>query len=379
MKNILILDASVPQMDRGGATFRMYQLIKIFKDLGHSITFIPTDLRPIEPYCSRFAEQGIRILCRQHIDLIKKILPEGLATSYCNFFIRSFIKHHGKEFDTIILSRRRTLRTFIGDVRTWCPDSRIIYDTEHIAFLRLQRFADLENSEKDRSRAADIKKKDLRLMKQVHSVWVVSEEEQALLQSLDPELHVDLVSTIHEVFGSPKGFDERAGLMFIGSYAHKPNVDAMLWFVKEVFPTIIQHIPDIRLYIIGSRITKEIKDLASENAIAVGYVENPKEFFEMCRIMVAPIRYGAGVKVKIAESMSYGLPVVTTTIGSEGMHLADGMNALIADEPREFAEKVCKLYSDGSLWSRLSENSIDTLRKNFSYELWKQRLDKIIG
>ncbi len=167
--------------------------------------------------------------------------------------------------------------------------------------------------------------------------------------------------------------------MFIGGFTHKPNVDAMLWFSDQIFPRIIRKIPDIRLYIIGSRVTEEIRALASENTVVVGYVDSPRDYFDRCRVMVAPLRFGAGVKVKIAESMSHALPVVTTKVGGEGMYLSDGVNAMIAENSEEFADKVCMLYSDRPLWESISEQSVRTLEANFSRDVWKERLDRIIG
>jgi len=91
-------------------------------------------------------------------------------------------------------------------------------------------------------------------------------------------------------------------------------------------------------------------------------------YFERCRVFVSPLRYGAGMKGKIGQSMAFGLPVVTTAVGAEGIGLVDGENALISDDPRTFAEAVIRLYTDELLWAKISEESLKHIEKNFSRE-----------
>jgi len=127
---------------------------------------------------------------------------------------------------------------------------------------------------------------------------------------------------------------------------------------------IREKIPGIELFVVGDQPPKEITSIASKEVIVTGYVENLTPHFENCRIFVAPPRYGAGVKGKINQSMSCGLPVVTTSIGAEGMGLVDGTNALLADQPAQFSEKVVQLYNIEELWYKISKNSRDHVENN---------------
>ena len=130
----------------------------------------------------------------------------------------------------------------------------------------------------------------------------------------------------------------------------------------------------MKSYIIGNNHPKEIKQLNSNNMIVTGYVKDLNPNFENCKLSVSPLRYGAGVKGKINQSMSHGPPVVTTTIGAEGIELVDNENALMVGTPQEFAEKVVVLYNDQNLWNKLSENSVKNIDENFSCEVIKDKL-----
>lgn len=167
--------------------------------------------------------------------------------------------------------------------------------------------------------------------------------------------------------------------MFLGGFNHPPNVDSVVYFAEEIFPLITSKLPDICLYIVGSNPPREVLSLQSSNIKVTGLVPELTPYFESSRVFVAPLRYGAGVKGKIVQSMAHGLPVVTTSIGAEGMGLIDGENALIADTPQEFAAQVIRLYNDEELWYRLSANSIKHVEKNYSYEVAKNTIRRIIS
>jgi glycosyltransferase involved in cell wall biosynthesis len=159
---------------------------------------------------------------------------------------------------------------------------------------------------------------------------------------------------------------DRNDLMFLGGFAHSPNIDAVEFFLKDIFPVVKGKLPQIRFYIIGSNLPENIKKYESEDVLAIGYVKALGQYFNNIRVFVAPLRYGAGVNGKIVTSMTYGVPVVTTTIGNEGLNLVDGYHCMIADTPGEFAAKIVRLYEDEELWKSLSRNSIEFIKDNFS-------------
>jgi len=153
----------------------------------------------------------------------------------------------------------------------------------------------------------------------------------------------------------------------------------MLYFVNQVLPKVRELIGEVPLYLVGSSVTKKIVELASESIHVIGFVEDPEPWFARAKVFVAPLRYGAGMKGKIGQSLSLGLPIVTTSIGAEGMGLETEKHVLIADCPNNFAAAVARLYGDALLWKTLSENGKLHVDLNFSQDSAGKAIDKLIA
>ena len=130
--------------------------------------------------------------------------------------------------------------------------------------------------------------------------------------------------------------------------------------------------------ILGSDVTDNVRKLASDSVEVVGYVDDPEPYFSSHRVFVAPLRYGAGMKGKIGQSMSLGLPLVTTSIGAEGMKLVNKEHVLINDDIEGFAGAVIDLYEDRELWNLLSKNGATHIEKNYSYSVVGKSLARIL-
>ncbi len=184
-----------------------------------------------------------------------------------------------------------------------------------------------------------------------------------------PGKRIEVVTTIHEVHDAGKPFAERRGLLFIGNLAHRPNLDAVHFLMREIDPFLCESLPDAKIFLVGDYATPEVQAYANDRVKVMGYVPDIEPLLQNCRVFVAPIRFGAGTKGKVGEAMSYGLPVVTTSIGAEGFKLENEVNAMIADTPESFAAAVVRLYSDEGLWETLSRNSRRHVAENFSFDV----------
>jgi glycosyltransferase involved in cell wall biosynthesis len=167
-------------------------------------------------------------------------------------------------------------------------------------------------------------------------------------------------------------------MVFIGGFDHLPNVDGMLWFVHEVMPLIRQRWPG-RLTILGSNPPPEVRALSSEDVTVTGYQADVGPFFRAAAVFVAPLRYGAGVKGKVGHAMSFGVPVVTTRIGSEGMGIVDGRHALVRDDPATFAQAVVQLATDADLWKCVSAAGVMLVTERFSPAQMRVRLRDLLA
>ena len=146
----------------------------------------------------------------------------------------------------------------------------------------------------------------------------------------------------------------REHLVFVANFQHTPNVDGLVWFARDVFPLVRRKLPGVHLKVVGYKVPEEVCALAAEDFEIVGHVPAIEPYLDAARVMIAPLRYGAGVKGKIGAALASGLPVVTTRIGAEGMRLSHGKNVLIADRPEEMATCIADAYLDDGLWQRLA-------------------------
>jgi len=199
-----------------------------------------------------------------------------------------------------------------------------------------------------------------------------------LLKTLAPAARVALVSNVHVLSATVAPWSERRGIVFIGGFRHPPNVDAMLWYAREVLPHVRDALPGVKTYVIGGDVPASIKALAADDFVVLGHVPDIEPYFESARISIAPLRYGAGVKGKINLAMSHGMPVIATSMAIEGMHLTDGEDVLVADEPRAFAEAMRRAYDDETLWQRLSTGGRRNIEQYFSRDVARRALADLL-
>jgi glycosyltransferase involved in cell wall biosynthesis len=177
---------------------------------------------------------------------------------------------------------------------------------------------------------------------------------------------VEVLSNIHEVHGCRQPHAPRRDLVFIGGHGHPPNSDAMEWLARGIMPALRQAMPDIQLHVLGEVPDARQRELAVPGLRFHGRVAELAPWLDACLASLAPLRFGAGVKGKINMAMSYGVPVIATTIAIEGMQLTDEVDVLVADDAAAFVRAVQRLQADETLWQRLSENGLENVRRHFS-------------
>jgi glycosyltransferase involved in cell wall biosynthesis/LmbE family N-acetylglucosaminyl deacetylase len=360
---ILVIDYVMITPDQDSGSLRMANMLTVLQDLGYKVTFVAfnLDLRP--PYGAQLQQQGIEILHAPFTYSIPKYLEE-----------------HGHYFDVIVVSRPDVADAFIDVARHAAPEARIWFDTVDLHFLRELRMAEHEGCEQRAKDAQTRMEQELSLVDRADVTLVVSPVEKALLMKHRPGARVEIVSNIHEVHGLAAPFEKRNGLLFIGGFNHPPNPDAMLYFVGEILPLIRSRLGDVSLTIVGSEPPPEVLALGQEPGITVtGYVPDVSDHFAQARLSIAPLRYGAGVKGKINQSMAYGVPVVATSIAVEGMYLENGRDVLVADEPVAFADAVAQVYKDRALWKQLSRNGLENLEQHFSRRAARSVLERLVS
>jgi GT2 family glycosyltransferase len=357
-KNILVIDHHLPMPDRDSGSLRMFQIVRILQRLGHRVTFLPDNLADMPSYTRELQKRGIQVV---HHPYVKRV--------------RDYLISHGPTFDVVVLSRCDFARKHIEDVRLHAPQSRIIFDTVDLHYLREQREALLTQDPDVGRKAEERQLLEDYLIKEADETWVVSPVEQQILQENWPQKSIQLVSNIVDVAGPVTPFALRRDWLFIGGFQHRPNIDAVLFFVREIYPLVRDRLPDTKFYIIGDKAPPEIVELASDRIIVAGLQRNVRSFFDSVRLSVAPLRFGAGIKGKINQSMAFGVPVVATSIAVEGMNLVNREDVLVADEPQDFARALIELYESEELWRRLSQNGISKTQELYSTDAAREKLE----
>jgi glycosyltransferase involved in cell wall biosynthesis len=284
----------------------------------------------------------------------------------------------GYKYCCVLLSRPEIAFLYLFAVRAGAINATVVYDTVDLHWLRWHRAAELMANEQLARRAEQSKQVERYNALGSDVVLAITESEKRILLESDPVLRVEVLPNIHpDVCGSAASVGSRRDIMFIGGFQHAPNEDGVCYFVREIWPLIRPELPGVVFKIVGSKPTEPIRRLESSSVQIVGYVPDPSPYFEQSRVFVSPLRYGAGMKGKIGQSMSFGLPVVTTSIGAEGMLLVDGQNALIADAPDDFARAVIRLYRDEEMWRQIAANSVEHIRHHFSPDQARRRMSAI--
>lgn len=358
----LVVDAVTPTPKQDSGSVRMLALLRILKDLGYQTSFMPSNLAWAGADSIRLQQAGIEVLTAPWLDDIEQWLDA-----------------HGADLDLVVVSRHYVLKPLIKLIRYCCPGARIIFDTVDLHFLREQREAELTGSASAARAAAHTRRDELKLIDQSDATLVVSQFEADLLHELRPQSHIQVVSNIHSLQNPGKPWADRKDLLFVGGFQHPPNLDAARWLVDELIPLIREALPDVRLHLIGSKMPESIRELRAPGLIVHGFVADLEPYLNSVRVSLAPLRFGAGVKGKVNQAMSHGLPVVATHCAAEGMYTQHGHDVLMADTAEDFAREVVRVYNDQALWETIAANGRQNVEQHFSVNAAKRGLSSVLN
>ena len=275
---------------------------------------------------------------------------------------------------------------YLEDVRRYAPQAVVAYDTVDLHFLRIERqaaSAETEGRETEgvalRRVAHASRELELSLARSCDVTLVVSDTEQQLLCQVLPGHDIRVLSLIREISPVAEAADGRNTVLFVGSFDHPPNQDAAQWLATEIMPRVRREIPDALLQIVGSHPKPHILELAGPGVEVYGDVPDLAPYFRRARVLAAPLRFGAGVKGKIVESIAHGVPVVTTTIGVEGIPVRPDRDVLVGDSCDELASRVVRLLRDDALWREMSVTAKESVRTHFSRERACAVLDDLVA
>lgn len=341
---VLVLEHCTPTPNQDAGSVTTYNLLLLLREMGFQVTFIPEDnLLYLPEYTKNLQRIGVEVLFAPYLTSVEQHLQE------C-----------GERYDLAFLFRPLVVERNIKAIRQYCPNAKILYYTHDLHFLRMSREAKLYQDSAKQKLADEMRFRELDALKSVDAGILVSEQELGKVKEYltDEKAKLYTLPLILSVPGTSKSFTERQDIVFVGGYQHTPNIDAVKYFVTEIMPFIRELLPEVRFFAVGSNPPEEIKALASDDVIITGFIDDLYSFLDKVRVSVAPLRYGAGIKGKIGTALAGGLPVVATTLATEGMKMTNEDNILIVDSPELFAEAIATLYHDEKLWNKISQNGL---------------------
>jgi glycosyltransferase involved in cell wall biosynthesis len=359
-QQVLIIGTVWVEPNSSAAGSRMMQLIELFLKQYWKVTFVSTAQKNINAFDLKslgIDEVSIELNSPSFDVLIKDLQPTIVV------------------FDRFMIEEQ-----FGWRVAENCPDALRILDTEDLHFLRKVRHQQLKKGEEFTNQAllkSDDTKREVASILRCDLSLIISTYEMDLLKSvfkIDEKILYYLPFLLNKIDEHHtkkwKIFEEREYFVFIGNFFHKPNVDAVVTLKNEIWKYIRKKLPNAEIHIYGAYVNQQIKELnnAKDGFIIKGFTEDAKQVIGSAKVVLAPLRFGAGIKGKLTDAMLCGTPSVTTSIGAEGMSENQFWNGFVADDFSKFTEAAIELYQNKSVWEKAQSKGVEIINDIYDKE-----------
>lgn len=353
-RKALVLDAETPQPDKNAGGYAALQEIQLLQSLGFKCTFAPMDALCVDKYTQGLQRKGVQCLYNPYVSSIN-----------------DYIQGYGFQFDLIYVTRYQVAKNSIAVIRKFAPQAKVILMIADLHFLRQIRSALYNRDEDELSVAIQTREDELAVMQKVDLVLTYSDIERAVI--ISHNLASSTVSKAPWVCNSRSvvsPFNKRGDIAFLGGFRHPPNLEAVLWFINKVMPLLILELPDVQFCIYGSDIPQELIDYSKSNKHVVikGWVADITTVFDTCRVFVAPLQSGAGIKGKVISALASGVPSVLSPIAAEGIPIVERFHSVIAMTPLQWVKEIVYLYTCEAAWSAMSAAAHALASDQYSFE-----------
>jgi glycosyltransferase involved in cell wall biosynthesis len=360
-KIVVIFDHYIPKPDRDAGSRAIMAFISTLLSAGYVVKFWPQNLYYDPIYTPRLQALGVEVF-------------------YGGEFIQGgcerWLKENAAYLYAAVLSRPDVAVEYLPLVRKHA-NIKVVYYGHDIHYLRLAMQAEITNDESLGIASWKYKAIETAIWRQVDSIIYLSHEEVATVSATEPNAKVHLVNgyAFDSFANGALEPSSRTDLVFVAGFGHPPNVDAAQWLVRSIMPLVWQALPTLRLFLVGSDPTVEVRALESERVVVTGWVNDGalESQYRDRRVAIIPLRFGAGVKSKVVEALRYGLPLVTTSVGAQGLPGLDGI-AAVADDPGALAAMIVELMRDDAEWRAASSRQVDYAERHFSRDAMMQQL-----
>ena len=350
----LVIDAQMPMPDQDAGSYAAIQEIRLLQALGFKCTFVPQNMAWMGHYTNDLQRMGVEC-------------------AYAPFYssINQVLEQRGEEFDLVYITRYYIAQNYTDLVRKYAPRAKLVLMNADLHFLRELRAAIHTKNSADMTKSLKTRDEELAVMRKVDLVLSYTDVEKAVILSHNLDsTKVAKCPWVTELATSVPGFKDRKDIAFLGGFNHYPNVQAVQWFVTQVFPQLRRALPDVRLKIFGSHMPDHLAKLieVEEGVDVVGWVPTVQEVYDQCRLFIAPLQSGAGIKGKVIGALAHGVPSVLSPVAAEGIPVVDGTDGMLAEKPEEWVAAIAKLYNSEKLWGKMSIAAIELARRQFGFE-----------
>ena len=371
IKKLLIIGFVWPEPNSSAAGGRMMQLVSIFKQKGFEITFVSAALD--SDFMVDLSEFGVT----------KKSIELNSA-SFDDFIIEL-------SPDVVLFDRFMIEEQFGWRVTENCPKAIRILDTEDLHCLRTARqkaFKENRNFEITDLFSEEVAKREIASILRCDLSLIISEFEMNILQdvfriSRDLLFYLPfLVNSMSEDdLSKLPSFEDRKNFVFIGNFLHEPNWNTVQYLKEAIWPSIKKDFPEAVLAVYGAYPSQKVLQLhqPKNGFFIMGRADDANEVVKNAKVVLAPIRFGAGLKGKLLEAMQCGTPSVTTSIGSEAMHGNLPWNGFVENEASKFAKKAIALYQDENVWKQAQKNGVAIINECYQKDIYSDKLVALIN
>lgn len=345
----LVVEDDIPRPDQDAGSIAAFEQMAVLCELGWRVTFIAARDAPTPRGArQRLERAGIEVLQPPHTPSVG-----------------DYLREHGEELDLVHLYRHHNAAVIAPQVHEWAPQARLIFSPADLHFLREARAATLAGRGDDAA-SLQTRAQELACVADADASLVVSDYELDLLRRETGAERLYLLRWITRTVPDAPGFPGRHGVLFIGNFNHPPNADAVAWYAEAVAPLLRATRPDIVLHVVGANASAPLQALAGPGIVLHGWVEDVAPLFASVRLSVAPLRFGAGFKGKVATSLAYGVPVVGTPMAFEGTGLAPGDGIAVGGDAAALAREILRLHDNAPAWGALSRRGQERVEALYS-------------
>ena len=375
--NILMISPQVPYPLVGGAKIVTYNTIKYLSQLGVNLTLVSivdncsNNISELEKYC-RVILVPVKIdnsklgIIRSFFSSIPYTISKYISRAVLNELDR-FISSN--KFDLVHIEHLHM--AYCGQYVKSKYSLPVLLRCHNVESVILRRYL---NYEKDPFRQLFIRFQyerlynyEKKIIKCFDKCIMISKRDKEVIEIINPQVKVTAINPGMEIISSKRQPVQPQEILFVGTMDWLPNEDSILWFIHRVLPIIQREIKGVTLNVVGANPSPKIKSLNSFTGINImGRVKNILNFYERSSVFIVPLRSGSGIRIKIIEAFLMKVPVVSTTVGAEGMELKNGEHILISDGEVEFAEAVVNFLRNTRYAERVSRKGYDFAKKNYN-------------